>query len=156
MTVETFYVYFLLVVHCSILLENLKEIRLYSREALNVTLFGKRVFADVIKLHILRWVTWIFWVDLTCQHRCLCEREADKDGGEQCVSGQGVGRVGHKLRNAAVVSHWKSQGEDSRQGCQRQGGPATLILVRWNWFWSSAFQNCVRINFSCFKTPSWW
>ena len=44
---------------------------------MNVTLLGKRVFADVINDIEIRRLFWNVWVDPKCHHKCHYKREAE-------------------------------------------------------------------------------
>ena len=68
-----------------------------------------------------------------------------------------LGCYGHKLGNAS--SHQKpEEGTTDSQHLWRECGPAhTLILMEWNWFQNSGFQNWETLSVCYLGPPSlWW
>lgn len=70
---------------------------------------------------------------------------------------QGLDPCGHQPRNAS--SHQKpEEGMTDSQHLWRECGPAhTLILMEWNWFQTSGFQNWETLSVCYLGPPSlWW
>ena len=142
-------------------------------ETVNVTLFVKSIFTDIIKdLEMRRW-SWIIRVGSKYHPKCPCWRDAGEswytqrrkqceevaDGdlkmltlkpgvmrpqGKECLHPLKFER--DKVQTLSCSSFWKEYSLVN-----------TLLLVQWHWFQASGLQNCERINFYCLKSLSlWW
>lgn len=78
-------------------------------EPINVTLFGERVLAQVIKNVVMESLSFVIWVGPKCHHRRSSERQAHRECIQEekavCPGRQSLEWWGHKARNAG--SHRK-------------------------------------------------
>lgn len=116
--------------------------RLKSPTPVNVTSFGNRAFADIIKL---RWghqggpsIPWMF---------VLIKRgeDTEREGGKTAMwrQSQSLEFCWHKPRNARDYHKLAETEKDSPGGFR---GSTALP-----WFWTYSSQNCERINLCCCK-----
>ena len=121
-----------------------KDVSLYYLlETVNVNLFGKRVFADVIKDLDRKRSSGIIrvWPQSSIVFlRDTQRRAADRRGGGSETSEAGGPGAANLRETRGRVSRGPSKGE----------GPAAP------WFQASGLQNYWRINFYCFMLPSLW
>lgn len=113
---------------------------------MNVNLFGKRIFADVIKLRVLRYHLW--WAMMSFPTR----KEEKHTENRPCEERQRRGLCFHQPKNA--WSHGKLE-ERQRVGCPLEPPEGTVLPTLW--FQTSGLQNCERINICCFQSfMLWW
>ena len=121
----------------------------WSPDPVIMNLFGKGIFADIIKLRILRWdypglSKWVL-NPMTCPYQKHRER-----------SGRGSVTIKSDKSDAATsqgtpgaIWSWKGQGMDCP--LRTFGGTPALLTP---WFQTSGLRNCERIHSYCFKPPS--
>lgn len=143
-------------------------------EPVNVNLFVKRVFADVMKLRGSS--SWIIWVGLKSHETYPCKRHTEKTHGQKkrlCEhrgrdwsdaalsrTHRGGGHVmgvrqrqewcGHKPRNTWSYQSWMSQGTESPLWSSEETCLSRLLILD---FWPPEGD---RINLCCFKSPGLW
>lgn len=120
---------------------------------INVTLFGNKVFEDVIRLGILRWDHLRFKVDHNAKWTNYpCKRQQ---------------RRGHRYRKSPYVT-WKQRLETFLQPKEFQEPPEAKErqgkILPWNRpkehdpaapeLWTCGLHSCERINFCCLKSSS--
>ena len=118
----------------------------------SVSLFEKKVFADVI---ILRIQTWDHpWLSGQALNPGVLVRDTQREDTWR----RGEGHVKMEAENEVFPLQAKEHMEPPGSGRGRQGfsprGLGGRAVLPMPWFWTSGLQNCERIKFHCFKPPN--
>lgn len=106
-----------------------------SLESVNVTLYGNKVFPDMIKLRIFRWgdSSWI-----KCNHKCPYKKEEEKELAQteaekrSVITELGIGVMWPLAKDANSSQRWDRWGTDFSPVVS--GGNKVLPTP---WFWTS-------------------
>lgn len=108
-----------------------------------------RVFADVMKLKILKWGGFLDYpgTPLNVITRVLIIKK-----GRYHATGFGDRGKGHEVRNERNKVSETENGKDVDSPLEENRGSCVqALLTRWNWLWTSDFQICKRISVHDFK-----
>lgn len=133
---------------------------------LSVTLYGKSIFANVIKFRILRWEIILDYLGGTkCNHMYRFKREAEREWHSHTeekamwpwrqtpVWGSPKPRTAGSFRLEAVRDKEQILPWSLWKDCSA----ADTLILTWRYeFWTFGLQNCDGINLGCFKPLRSW
>lgn len=118
---------------------------------MNVTLSGKRDFADMFELRILSWEVILDYLGGALDVRVWREGDVTREAEMRWCALKMQGGATSQ-RSTVATRCWKRQGQGFSLGSLlKESALLTRCLVQWNCFQTSELQNCKRLNSRCFK-----
>ena len=122
----------------------------------NVVLYGNRVFANIIKLEISRWDDSRFRVDPKSNGWSPYQRRGHTETwgleGDHMKMETKI-----KVMRSQAREYWKPpEAGRSKEECSLEPSEEAALMTPW--FWTSGpqiYERIERINFCCFKSPSY-